>query len=146
MTFRFALQPLLQAREHAEDASRAALRTAARVAAAARDRAADLHSQLAGAAMAGNALHDIELLAAAVARAGALARAAGEREESARTAFADARRACRQITALRERALAAFRQAEELREARAIEEANDARHNANAVAATGRVARHRRSG
>ncbi len=144
MTFRFALQPLLVARERAEDESRAALSAAAHEAAGAGIRAAQLRSQLTRAVAARNALRDLELLVAAVARADLRVRAGHEREAAARAAFVQARRSRRQLSALRDRALAAYRQEAERRETRELEVANAALHNA--AAAFERAPGHRRFG
>ncbi len=131
MRFRFALQPLLDARERAEDHARANLLAASAAIARDRSRAATLRAEL---ARAGRALRapsatrtafvDVELLLAAIATADSAARAGTERETASRHAFAEARRSRRQIEVLRDRALAAHREAAERREEREIEESN----------------------
>jgi flagellar FliJ protein len=137
MRFRFALQPLLDARERAEDDARANLLAASAALARERSRIASLRTGLTRATHAlrrspagRTALVEIELLLAAIGAAETAARAVTERESAARHALAEARRARRQVEALRDRALGAHRAAAERREQREIEESNNARHNA----------------
>jgi len=136
--FRFALQPLLDARERAEDDARANLLAASAAVARDRARAATLRAELTRAGRRAlrpgpgvrTAFVEIELLLAAIAAAETAAHAGTAREAAARDVFAEARRARRQIEMLRDRALGAHRAAMERREEREIEESNNARHNA----------------
>jgi hypothetical protein len=147
--FHFALQPLLEARERARSEARANVLEAA--AAHARDRAAveRLRAEFARDARGfvataferpPGAVRDAfvrtELHVAALARAQALARRSEEREATARAAFAAARRRCRQIEALRERARGDFLTELERQSEAALDEANAARHNAATLLAS----------
>jgi hypothetical protein len=139
--FRFALQPLLDARRRTEDEARARTFAAANESARERERAAALRAAF---VRAGRALHaptsDLgavrdalaaaELYGDAVARADAAVRRAAEREAAARAEFARVRAERRQVEALRDRARAAFRAELALREERELDEAAGARHNA----------------
>jgi flagellar export protein FliJ len=140
--FRFPLQPLLELREREERKLHGLFARAARDHARERESLAMLaaeRARIAGDVCAGTrgpeprvtreALVCLDLLETASARRGATARRSQEREAALGAAFADARRARRQLSALRERAHAAFVRAAEASEARALDEANAAHHN-----------------
>jgi len=141
--FRFALQPLLDARRRAEDEARARMFAAANESERERERAAALRAAF---VRAGRVLHApigerdaralrdalaaAELYGDALARADAAVRRAAEREAAARDHFTSARAEHRQVEALRDRARAAFREELARREERELDEAAGARHNA----------------
>ncbi len=141
--FRFALQPLLDARQRAEDEARARLFAAASAHARDLARAQALRAAFvrAGRVLAApeqerdaravrEALSAADLYATATTRADAAARESAARESAAREAFAGARRERRQIEALRDRARAAFRERLARAEECELDEAANRRHNA----------------
>ena len=140
--FRFALQPLLEARLREEDECRAALAAAAHDAAGACARAYAAQAALARAGAdfraLGCAVSDAEvreasarmqLLGDAFACARANAERGSESEAHARAAYTAARFERRRVELLRDRALAAFGRAVERAETLQIDEGNAARHN-----------------
>lgn len=141
MSFRFALQPLLDARARAEADARTALYVAGAEAARARLHVAQLRAerarlgavlQAASSGVESGACRDAafyaEVLGEASARAERSARDGAQRVATARDAHAAARRALRQIELLRDRALEAQRAAGERRDEAARDDANAAAH------------------
>jgi hypothetical protein len=148
-TFRFALQPLLDARVRAEDEARGVLAVAAGAAAAARTRATDARAEFACAgrafrelapsldgAAARELLLRLALLGDAAECAAAQAGRCAQREAGARDAFAAARRERRRIELLRANAHARHLRARTDSEALQLDEANEARHNSVTLVAS----------
>jgi flagellar biosynthesis chaperone FliJ len=146
--FRFALQPLFEARESHERECRLDLAAAACALAEERQRARGAHDAFSRAARSfaasatqlppeafREALVRLELFERAARSADASVGRFALREESARAAFVRARAERRRIEALRERALAAYETETERRETHALEEANLATHNAVTLSA-----------